>query len=245
MVNKRPRIMVVDDEPYMCTTLEAIFKDEGYEVATASDGYEAISQAKSASFDLIFMDIKLPGINGVEAYREIKSISPDTVVVVMTGFALEDLVKEALEEGAYAVIYKPFAVEQILDIVQAVLQTAVVLVVDDQAGDREALRAILEDAGYTVFEAEHGRQAIGMALERHYQVILMDIRMPGLNGMETFQRIREVDPQVKVVFITGYELDAFTAEALRQGAYNVLTKPVDVEQMLCLIRSITGQAIPQ
>ena len=245
MVNKRPRIMVVDDEPDMCTTLKAIFEDEGYEVATASDGYEAISQAKSASFDLIFMDIKLPGINGVQTYREIKSISPDTVVVVMTGYAVEDLIKQALEEGAYAVIFKPFAVEQILDIAQAVLKTALILVVDDQADYRQLLRAILEGVGYVVFEAEDGWQAVAMALERHYEVVLMDIRMPGLNGIETFQRIREVDPQVRVIFITGYELESLAREALRQGAYNVLTKPVDVEQMLCLIRSITSQAIPQ
>ena len=240
MVSSQPRIMVVDDEPDMCTILQEIFQDEGYAVETAADGYQALSLAKSSTFDLIFLDIKMPGINGVDTYREIKQFRPDAVVVIMTGFALEDLIKQALEEGAYAVIYKPFAMEQILDIVQAVLKTAVILVVDDRKDDREALRAILEDAHYGVFEAEDGWQAISMALERHYQVVLMDLRMPGLDGIETCRRIRQADPEVKVIFVTGYEVESFTNEALHQGAYNVLAKPVDVDQMLSLIRSITA-----
>ena len=124
MSHHTPRIMVVDDEDGMRLTLEGIIEDEGYDVTGVKDGYQAIELAKEADLGLIFLDVKMPGINGVETYKEIKKISPDTVVVLMTGFSVEDLVKEAIEEGAYAVIYKPFDMHQIMDIVQAVLPTS-------------------------------------------------------------------------------------------------------------------------
>ena len=241
MEDTQHKIMVVDDDEGMRITLEGIIEDEGYEVMGAGDGYQAIQLAKETPFDLIFMDIKMPGINGVETYREIKRISPQSVVVMMTGFSVEDLVKEALEEGAYAVIYKPFSMEQIIDIVGAVLKTIFVLVVDDRAADRQTLRAILEDNGYKTYEAQDGKQAITMASEKHYGVVLMDIKMPGMDGFTAFEGIRKIDPRMKVIFITGYALEDSVREALLAGAYTVLGKPVDPEEILTLMKSIIGQ----
>ena len=241
MFDQQSKIMVVDDDPGMRMTLEGIIEDEGYHVVAAEDGYKAIELAKATSFDLIFMDVKMPGINGVDAYKEIKTVSPGSVVVMMTGFAVEELVKEALEEGAYAVIYKPLEVAQILDIVQSVLKTTVVLLVDDRTTDRQILRAILEDNGYQVQEATDGPAAIAMAAERHFGVILMDIKMPGMGGIAALERIRQFDPQVKAIFVSGYILEDSVVKSLRCGAYTALAKPVDPDELLELMRSVTAE----
>ena len=111
------RIMVVDDDPAMRFTLQEILMDEGHEVISAEDGYQAIQRATEGSIYLIFMDIKMPGINGVEAFIEIKRILPNCTVVMMTGFSVEELVKEAIAEGVYTVLHKPIAVEQVLDLI--------------------------------------------------------------------------------------------------------------------------------
>ena len=140
-----PKIMVVDDDKGMRVTLEAIIEDEGYDVVVAENGYQAIELAKETTFALIIMDINMPGINGVETHREIQKLNPSAVVVMMTGFSVEELLKEALKEGAYAVMYKPLAIEQIIEIIQTVLKTTLVLVVDDRDADRETFRSILED----------------------------------------------------------------------------------------------------
>ena len=232
--------MVVDDDPGVRLTLEGIIEDEGYDVVGVPDGYRAIELAGQQTFALIFMDIKMPGIDGLDTYRKIKRVSPEAVVVMMTGFSVEDLVKEALDEGAYAVIYKPFDMEQIIDIVQVVLKTVLVLVVDDRAADRTTLRAMLEDNEYLVAEAWNGHEAAAMAAERHYGVILMDIRMPGMDGFATFQRISVFDRYARVIFITGYDLEEPVKEALLGGAYTVLAKPVDPDEMLALMKSIAG-----
>ena len=107
------RVMVVDDDRGMRTTLEVIIEEEGFHVVGAGDGYGAIELAREGPFALILMDIRMPGMNGVDAYREIRKLIPDCTVVMMTGFSAEELVREALAEGAYAVIYKPFDVGRI------------------------------------------------------------------------------------------------------------------------------------
>jgi DNA-binding NtrC family response regulator len=117
----KTNILVVDDLKSMRLTLGGILEDEGYDVVLAENGYQAIEAAKQTSFDLIFMDIKMPGINGVQTFREIKKINPQAAVIMMTAYSVEDLVREALEEGAYAVVYKPFDVENILSIIDSAL----------------------------------------------------------------------------------------------------------------------------
>jgi CheY-like chemotaxis protein len=241
MNNKLARILVVDDDRGMRVTLEAIIEDEGYDVVAVADGYRAIEAARDSFFDLIFMDIKMPGIDGVAAYREIKKASPRSVVVMMTGFAVENLVKEALQEGVYGVLYKPFSMEQIIDIIQGVLKSTGILVVDDLESHRKTLRAILEETGYEVSEAEDGRHAIAIAEGKHHDIILMDVVMPGMNGLETFEEIRKIDMDVKVIFVSGYSLDESVRNALRESAYSVLAKPVNPSNLLTLIGSVIGR----
>ena len=101
----KAKILVVDDDSGMLFTLVEILEDAGYEASGAEDGYQAVESASQEAFDLVFMDIKLPGIDGVEAYRQIKSVSPGTPVIMMTGYSVEDLISQALEEGAYTVLY--------------------------------------------------------------------------------------------------------------------------------------------
>ena len=240
MIAKRPRIMVVDDDSGIRTTLEAIIEDAGYEVIGVDNGYEAIELARTAPSDLIFLDINMPGINGVETFRGIKEANPEIVVVMMTAHAMAGLVEEALAEGAYAVVYKPLDVGQLIDTIQSVLKTHLVLVVDDSSSDRETLRAILKSSGYKVSTAVDGYYAIAMATERHYDIVLMDLRMPGMDGFYAFQEIRKIDPLAKFIFITAYTVEEPVEEGVRSGAYTVLTKPVDPDAMLALMDSITS-----
>lgn len=112
-------VLVVDDDRGIRFTLEGIIDDEGYMVRGAEDGYQAIELVKEITFQWVFMDIRMPGLNGVETYLEIKKISPESRVVMMTGFSVEELVNQALEEGVFAVLYKPLPVEQVLNILKS------------------------------------------------------------------------------------------------------------------------------
>ena len=84
-----------------------VLQRKGCAVTIANDGPEAIARVKEEPFDMIFMDIKMPFMDGVETYKRIKKIKSDVMVTMITAHAVEDKVQEALQEGAYGVLYKP------------------------------------------------------------------------------------------------------------------------------------------
>ena len=241
--NKGPtNILVVDDLRSMRLTLGGILEDEGYSVMTVEDGYQAIEAVRKKHFDSIFIDIKMPGIDGVQTYREIKKIDPDAAVVMMTAYSVEELVKEALEEGAHAIIYKPFDLNMIIAIIEELLtKKTLVLVVDDHGADRETLKVILEEKGYRVATAADGTEAIAMVKSRHYDIIFLDIRLPDMTGFETFEQMKKIDPQATVIMMTGYAEEELIQSAVGAGAYTYLYKPFDMEKVITLVEAISRE----
>ncbi|MGA1794758.1 MAG: response regulator [bacterium] len=115
--NNEVKILVVDDQPGMCETLLDILEDVGYNVESAQDGSTAIEMNRQAVFDIILMDIIMPGINGVEALKLIKQMNPDTTVILMTAYTAPDLIMEAQKAGVYECLTKPFKPSRLLDII--------------------------------------------------------------------------------------------------------------------------------
>ena len=111
-------MLIVDDEDMITETLRDILEELDYTVMTANSGYEAIDRVTATPFDVILMDIRMPGINGVEAYMEIKRIRPDAVVIMMTAYSVKELEAEALKEGAHSVMYKPLNLEKVIKLIK-------------------------------------------------------------------------------------------------------------------------------
>jgi CheY-like chemotaxis protein len=117
-MTERARILIVDDDVSQSQTLSLILRHKGYVVETANDGLEAIRKVEAAPFDITFIDIKMPLMNGVETYRRIREVCPDLLVTMMTAYALEDLVQQGLEEGVRGILYKPLDIELMLSTIE-------------------------------------------------------------------------------------------------------------------------------
>ena len=238
----KTKVLVVDDLRSIRLTLGGILEDEGYNVVTVENGYQAIEAARETHFDIIFMDIKMPGINGVQTFREVKKIDPKATVIMMTAYSVEDLVKEALEEGAYAVVYKPFAIDRIIALIEELLGGKIlILVVDASFDDRETLKQILEGKGYRVATAREGAEAIEMVKSQHFDIIFLEVRLPDITGVETFERVKEIDPQATVIMMTGYTEEDLVKRAINQGAYTCIYKPFDIEKVIALVENIAKE----
>ncbi len=107
------KLLIVDDDTDLLSILGEIFSEEGYVVNTCSDGMEAIAKCREISYDLIIADIMLPGATGIEILREVRKIRPETMVILITGYASLETAINAIREGAYDYITKPFKLEQI------------------------------------------------------------------------------------------------------------------------------------
>ena len=106
-----------------------------------------------------------------------------------------------------------------------------VLVVDDDAAHRTMLRTLLTGWGYTIFEADDGSAAIEKVQDRAFDLILMDIRMIKVSGLEALGEIRAHNPAIPVILMTAYSSVDTAVEALKKGAYDYLTKPLDFDEL--------------
>jgi len=109
-----PSILIVDDEPFILQSLGGLLGDEGYEVLTASNGYEALKIIDAQSPDLVVLDIWMPGIDGIETLREIKQQHPFLPVVIITGHGNIETAVTATKLGAFDMIEKPLSIEKVI-----------------------------------------------------------------------------------------------------------------------------------
>ncbi len=112
-MTKMPNILVVDDEAAIRESLKDWLMEDGYRVALAIDGENAIAMVQESQYDVILLDLKMPGIDGLETMRRIKEISPDSGVLMMTAYASVDTAVQAMKEGAFDYLVKPFDPDEV------------------------------------------------------------------------------------------------------------------------------------
>lgn len=110
-----------------------------------------------------------------------------------------------------------------------------ILIVDDDSAHRKMLEAVLSAQGYEIRQAEDGQTAITAVEKRFYDLILMDVRMTLVGGIEALKRIKEISPGIPVIIMTAYASVSTSVEALKSGAYDYLTKPLDIDELKILI----------
>lgn len=126
-MEEKASILVVDDNVGLYEIMSFVLGHNGYAVTTVKNGPEAIEKVKKRPFDLIFVDIKIPPVDGMKTYKKIRKIRPETMVVMMTAYAdayvVGNLVQEALRGGAYGIIYKPLDIEKVTSLIERARET--------------------------------------------------------------------------------------------------------------------------
>jgi two-component system, NtrC family, response regulator HydG len=234
-------ILLTDDNKEFAQNLCDILELKGYSVLTASDGFQALEIIKTSPVDLILMDIKMPVMNGVETFKKIKKINPDTPVIMLTAFALEELIQESIQEGAFACLKKPLDFDELFATIEhAIHKGSMILIVDDDVNLCQNLLDILSKKGYLVSFATDSTSAIEKVRTNVYDVMLLDMKLPPLNGLETYLTIHRLCPKIVVVIITGFvpEMEEMIKMTKNNGAYALLEKPIDIEKLLSILAQI-------
>jgi len=112
-----------------------------------------------------------------------------------------------------------------------------ILVVDDESGPRELLEEALSMEGYQVKTAKSGEQACQLIDETSFDLVLTDLNMPGLSGIDLLNKIRQISPEIHVIIITGYASLRSAIDAIRGGAYDYLTKPFQVDELYVVVNN--------
>ena len=237
----KPRILVVDDEPSLLLTISANLELEGFEVVEATDGARALELTRQGPFDLVLSDIRMPGMSGVDLFHELRRSHADMPVVLMTAFALEGLVDQALRDGAFAVLSKPFRIEHMVAILSSAARRPTVLVIDDSQPVAESTAAALSAVGVRAAAAVDGESALRLARGGGVDICVVDMVMPGMDGAQVIEALHRHDPGILCIAVSGYDAqDLFRRVAAHVQA--ILKKPFATGDLAHAIARARGKA---
>jgi len=235
-----PAILVVDDNEDLLETFALILKRRGFAVETAGNGAAAVAKFRQGDFDVTLMDIVMPEVDGVEAFRRIKEIEPGASVILMTAYSDEDLLRAARDEGARCIINKPIRIDMLIELIKEATAVKPILIIDDDADICDSLTKVLQQQGYEVLTAASGEEALIIATEKACRMAFIDVKLPNIDGLETLLRLKEISPDLLPIMMTGFRNEVKDAldKAQEQSAITCLYKPFDPAEAVGLVKKI-------
>ncbi len=239
-MNEEATILVVDDNEDLLETFAMILRRRGFTVETASNGVSAVDKFKEHDFDVTLMDIVMPEMNGVEAFRKIKEAQPEASIILMTAYSDEGLIQIARDEGAHKIIQKPIKIDKLIEMIEAAAGNQPILVIDDDADICDTLTKVLKQQGYNVLTACSGEEAVTIAQEKELQMAFIDVKLPNIDGLETLLRLKEINPDILTVMMTGFRNEVKDAldKAQEAAAITCLYKPFDPAEAAKIVSNI-------
>ena len=230
------RILVVDDDRDFADSLAELLREQSHEVDTAYSGEQGVERFRQNDYCLTLMDIRLPGKSGVDCLAEIRALKSDARVFLVTGFSGHHLIERAIGEGAYGVMHKPLDVNNLLGVISQIKPSAV-LVADDDTAFVADIRHLLQQGGYRVLVAGNGRDVIRRVSAGGVDALVLDLRLPELNGWEVYQELQRLGQCPPTIVVTAYakEEAAAIAKLTALSVAGVLTKPFDPARLLAAI----------
>jgi two-component system, NtrC family, response regulator HydG len=236
-------ILVVDDDVDTCRNLSDILTDLGYRVDTAHDGLAALELVRRNPYDVALLDYKMPGMDGLTLYREIKRLRADTVAIVVTAYVSGAAAEEALDAGAWQVLPKPVHFPKLLGLVDEAVGQPLVLVVDDDHDLCASLWDVLRERGFRVCLAHDEREARARLQDATFKAVLIDMKLPAGDGSTVFRLVRQANPQARTIVITGHraEMDERVQQLVEEGADAVCYKPFEIPKLLAALDQLTQE----
>jgi two-component system, response regulator, stage 0 sporulation protein F len=229
-----------------------ILSSMGYKVECAPNMNEAVVRLENDRPHLVIVDEAFVPDGGLKALERIRKFDQQMhVIFLLKSTPGADIEKEAYRLGANDVVRKDFSshfmFKRILEFLHETKEKApsakyasmgAIMIVDDSADMRVMLSTFLKSRGFTVTEASSGDQALLDIKSEKPKLVLLDGRMPGMDGLVVLKKIKDFDESIKVVLLTGIQDEDVVAQANKLGASDYLNKPCDLEKLEALILSI-------
>lgn len=245
---------MVDDKPAVLQKVAEFLSEEGFEVIEATSGLEAFRYLKRERPDAVVLDLGMPRLGGLEALRRVRVLDPALTVVIVTDDP-EDIRERAVSLGAAAVLGRPLAMRELLNalrsermptgvppqsarpspapqtVTPATGRPPTVLVIDDDPQTGATLTDLVTRRGYVGQWVADGAAALRVLSQQTPDLVLLDLLMPGLSGLEVLPSIRALAPGVPVIVVSGVSDERLARQALAHGSFDYVVKPVDLRYL--------------
>ena len=230
--DSRPLILVVEDDLQASELISIYLSEAGYGVAHAFDGEQAIQMTRELRPYAIILDIVLPKKDGWEVLAELKSLSEVKDIPVVIVSTVDNRLF-GLNLGAVEYFVKPVNKEQLIEAVRKI-GAVTVLVVDDEPRTVELLTDMLQPEGFSVLQAYGGQQGIDLAIEKHPDLIILDLMMPEVNGFDVVEQLRAHPEamEIPIMIYTSKDLTAEDRQRLNSHVQAIASKSVSGKEDL-------------
>jgi CheY-like chemotaxis protein len=250
-------LLVIDDDRLNCDMLQTVFARQGYQVLTATSGQEGLELFHKRNPRVTLLDLRMPGMDGLAVLKEIRAHDPAAGVIILGGGANEEQENQARELRVTDFFRKGLSLDTLIGVVNHIAQRGArdkrgcgnsqpnnpslnesILVVDDEGLVRDLLVRFLSLRGYHVWSAKDGLEALSMAAEFKPDLIVLDLVMPGMSGIEALRSLREKEYPGGIIILTGNHNEGLVEEAWSMGPQEVLGKPVDLERLFTAVQLV-------
>jgi DNA-binding NtrC family response regulator len=255
-------LLIVDDEAMCRGPIAEILRLSGYIVEEASSGKEALKILEKKEFNVIITDVLMPGMNGIELIRAVQDLSPATETIVLSAHGTEATKDKLGRMGIFGYLEKPVLADSLAAMVKnamksnrmvrlgiekkgpdVVFSRQRVLVADDNEDIRNVVSSALFEKGYAVTAVSDGSQAFEKILINDFDLVILDINMPRMGGIETVKAVRGHDACCYILLISGEAEKEEIQQALDNGADKFLAKPFSIAELLKIVEKIDFKKI--
>ncbi|MFH1093536.1 MAG: response regulator [Candidatus Omnitrophota bacterium] len=252
------KILVIEDDVPLRNKFYEIFFNKGQEVHCVPTAKEAFAVLTEHRFDLILLDYSLPDEKAEQTVKKIREFDSEVRIMLLYDHQMQDDEKALFKSLAVDELIKKdfsthFMMKTILEFVRshsenglsrspAKFAKASILVVDDNDEIRKMLESFLSKRGYAVRTAVSGEDAIAKIRMEKPEIVFLDFRMPGMDGVMALNQIKRLDNAINVIMLTSVQDEYVMEEVRREGACDYLIKPCDLNKLDTLITSILLQS---
>jgi CheY-like chemotaxis protein len=252
------RVLVIDDERLVRELLRDVLSREGYQVLTAENGQNGLDVFRQHRPDVTLLDLHMREMNGIDVLEQIRMLDRSARVIMLTGDGGENLENQARRLGVTDFLRKSISPQALMAAVATMTapkkepqpakkfsasngktekraKRPSILIVDDEMMVCTLVKKFLSDLGYAVRTTISGTEALKQVDDETPDLVILDMYMPGLNGLQLIRKLRERHYTGGIIALTGSQDELLLEEALKLGSVDVMGKPVDLDRLALAI----------
>ncbi len=245
------RLLLVDDEVEFLESTSKALSRRGFSVSIAASADDAMRLLEQQDFDVAVLDVLMPGMPGDDLFRWMKAMHASLPVIMLTGHGTVMQAFEVSREGVFEYLTKPCDMDKLARVAKqaaagrdadlgeeglASVEEVRLLIIDDEVEFLESVSSALSRRGMRVRTAASAVEGLEQLREHPFDVVLLDIKLPDIDGVSLIRRIKETQPESEVILLTGQPSVDTGVEGMMRGAVDYLIKPCDTDYLADRIR---------
>jgi len=243
-------ISVIDDDESVRRTTTRLIESFGFRASAFESAEDFLGSGYLNDTSCLIVDVQMPGMNGLQLQSQLAAAGCNIPIIFITAFDDKESRRRAMQAGAVAFLGKPFNDEQLLESIRLALRELndepgaagnFISVIDDDVSVRRTTTRLIESFGFRTSAFESAEMFLNSGQLHDTSCLIVDVRMPGMNGLQLQSQLAAANCRIPIIFITAYEDKESHRLAIQAGAVAFLAKPFTDEQLLKWIRSALRQ----